>query len=195
ESTKFIWSNKNIVTRIDQIWVSSILKNKVTKAEIEEMETVTKSDHNMVLVQLKTDYFFGHSKEVSLGKKQPMRHVWNLSIAMHENWENYRASLWRQLQKQILKYFLSKNLEKIKKGLQKESKQVDKTWISIEKAIIRVAKSMPSNKLIRIPKKQLVPNKKHHIFKAYMNLDRLISEIKKSDIKMEPKDQDNQSSS
>ncbi|CAG8731613.1 20710_t:CDS:2, partial [Gigaspora margarita] len=40
KSTKFMWSNKNAATRIDQIWISSNLKDKVTKVEIEEMETV-----------------------------------------------------------------------------------------------------------------------------------------------------------
>ncbi|CAG8830693.1 30452_t:CDS:2, partial [Gigaspora margarita] len=91
--------------------------------------------------------FSEHSKEVSLGGKQFVRCVWNLSVA-------------------------TKNLEEIKKDLQEKSKQ----------AIIRATESMLLNKFIRTPKKQLVPNKEHHISKAYMNLDWLISEIKKSDI-------------
>ncbi|CAG8838106.1 14751_t:CDS:2, partial [Gigaspora margarita] len=120
------------------------LKDKITKAEIEEMKTIMGSDYNLVLVQLKTNSSFGQSKKVSLGEKQVARHVWNL--------------------------------KEIKKGLQEENKQLDKTWETIEKAIIRATESMLPNKLIRTPKKQSVPNKECHISKAYMNLDQFISE-------------------
>ncbi|CAG8742361.1 22145_t:CDS:2, partial [Gigaspora margarita] len=75
------------------VLISSNLKDIVTKAEIEKMETVTGNNHNLVLVQLRTNSFFRRTKEVSVVKKLAARHVWNLSKAMLENWENYRASL------------------------------------------------------------------------------------------------------
>ncbi|CAG8844006.1 613_t:CDS:2, partial [Gigaspora margarita] len=46
ESKKFTWSNGYIATRIDQIWISENLKDRIEKVEIEEIETITGSDHN-----------------------------------------------------------------------------------------------------------------------------------------------------
>ena len=61
------------------------------------------------------------------------------------------------------------------------NEQIDKIWDIIEKAIIRSGESSLPNKSVRTPKKQLVPNRKKHRFKAYMSLARLINKIRKAE--------------
>ena len=85
ESRKFTWSNGSTATWIDQIWVSEDLKDRVEKAEIEEMETITGSDHSLVLLQLRLGSSFSRIKECALEEKQTTRLIWNLDMASKEN--------------------------------------------------------------------------------------------------------------
>ena len=85
ESRKFTWSNGSTATRIDQIWVSEKLKNRVKKAEIEKIETITGSDYSLVLLQLRSGSSFSRMKECALERKQTTRLVWNLDMALKEN--------------------------------------------------------------------------------------------------------------
>ena len=102
-------------------------------------------------------------------------------MASKENWEEYKSSLWKRLHTQVPKFLCSQDAEEIKKGLIDGSKQIDKIWDIIEKAIIRSGESSLPNKSVRTPKKQLVPNRKKRRFKAYMSLGRLINEIRKAE--------------
>ncbi|CAG8492557.1 43313_t:CDS:2 [Gigaspora margarita] len=61
------------------------LKDMVEKAEIEEIETITGSDHSLVLLQLRTDSIFSQIKECSFEKNQTTRLIWNLDMATKEN--------------------------------------------------------------------------------------------------------------
>ncbi|CAG8857482.1 10752_t:CDS:2, partial [Gigaspora margarita] len=108
KSRKFTWSNRSTATQIDQICVSENLKDRIEKAEIEEMKTITGNDHSLVLLQLRLNSSFSRIKECALEEKQTTR---------LKNWEEYKSSLWKQLYTQVSKFLCSQDAEEIKKGL------------------------------------------------------------------------------
>ena len=48
----YIWLNGEAATRIDYIWVSDILASGLQKAEIEEAEDITESDHKIIRAEI-----------------------------------------------------------------------------------------------------------------------------------------------
>ena len=48
QGRKFTWKNSKTQTRIDQVWISKDLRLRLQKSDIEEMESVTESDHNLI---------------------------------------------------------------------------------------------------------------------------------------------------
>ena len=99
--------------------------------------------------------------------------------------ERIQVKSFEALYTQVPKFLCSQDAEEIKKGLSDGNEQIDKIWDIIEKAIIRSGESSLPNKSVKIPKKQLVPNRKKHRFKAYMSLGRLINEIRKAEHSMQ----------
>ena len=65
---------------------------RLNKADIQEMETVTGSDHNLPLIvwSLKQTNF---CKRDVLGTQTTERTVWKLDSAKQEDWENYQTLL------------------------------------------------------------------------------------------------------
>ncbi|CAG8671404.1 8608_t:CDS:2, partial [Paraglomus occultum] len=49
---KFTWSNKEAATRINYIWVSEELASGLQKAEIEEAEGITESNHEIIRAEI-----------------------------------------------------------------------------------------------------------------------------------------------
>ncbi|CAG8764025.1 46434_t:CDS:2, partial [Gigaspora margarita] len=132
------------------------LKDRVEKAEIKEIETITGSDHSLVLLQLRSGSSFSRMKEYALEGKQTTRLIWNLNMASKKNWEKYKSSLWKRLYTQVPKFLCSQDAEEIKKGLSDRNEQIDKIWDIIEKAIIRSEKSL-------LPKKNKIRKTDHGV--------------------------------
>jgi exonuclease III len=51
-SQEFTWSNGEAATRIDYIWISEELASGLQKAEIEDAEKITESDHKIVKTEI-----------------------------------------------------------------------------------------------------------------------------------------------
>ena len=51
---KFTWSNSLVQTRIDQIWISNKIKEGLKSSDIEEMDLITSSDHNLIWGEIST---------------------------------------------------------------------------------------------------------------------------------------------
>ncbi|CAG8674913.1 8498_t:CDS:1, partial [Paraglomus occultum] len=52
ELIRYSWLNSNVSTRIDYIWIIQDMKNHILNSNIEQMETITDSDHGLVWIQL-----------------------------------------------------------------------------------------------------------------------------------------------
>jgi len=51
-SQQYTWSNGEAATRIDYIWISDGLVSGLRKAEVEEVEEITESDHKIVIAEI-----------------------------------------------------------------------------------------------------------------------------------------------
>jgi hypothetical protein len=93
---KYTWSNSKTKTRIDHIWVSNRIKEGVQKSDIEEMDIVTGSDHNLIWGSISTAPFLGFENR-NLSKlnirNTPKRRIYLYQKASEEDWENYKSSL------------------------------------------------------------------------------------------------------
>jgi hypothetical protein len=85
-----------VQTRIDQIWVSRKVKEGLQRSDIEEMDLVTGSDHNLIWGDISTTSFLGYNssklRKTNL-KKTPRRKIYLYQNASVENWEDYRSTL------------------------------------------------------------------------------------------------------
>ncbi|CAG8726093.1 38053_t:CDS:2, partial [Gigaspora margarita] len=123
---KFTWSNSSTHTRIDHIMVSSSLQKKLLNAGIDEMETMTGSDHNLVIVEFK--------------------------VALENFGEEER--LWKYLQSKLPSCFLEqcRNLES--GDITVFENQIDTIWDIIEKAILDTAEKTLLSKVIKTSSKE-----------------------------------------
>src|SRR5205085_4507393 len=62
EAKKFSWSNSRSATRIDHIWVSESLSRTLRQSDIEEMDIVTQSNHNLVWAEVGLEEILGPQK-------------------------------------------------------------------------------------------------------------------------------------
>jgi exonuclease III len=108
---KYTWANSSVQTRIDQIWISSKVKEGLTESDIEEMSLVTGSDHNLVWGRINTASFISYdsrNRSKANIRNIPKRKIFLYKEASEENWEEYKNMLESSLFKDC-----DKNLEEI----------------------------------------------------------------------------------
>ncbi len=82
---EFTWSNGKDNTRIDQIWVSSILSYGLDDAIIEDMNLDTGSDHKLVVARLILDYMQIKDSLSQVKRKGEKRIIFEYDKATKEN--------------------------------------------------------------------------------------------------------------
>ena len=133
EAKKFSWSNSRSATRIDHIWVSESLSRTLRQSDIEEMDMVTQSDHNLVWAEVGLEEILGPQKAETGDSQKATRKVYLYEKATKENWEDYRTQL-----DHAVKSNYRKLLER-SKGKERIEREIDELWEVIEKAIGKAA--------------------------------------------------------
>ena len=82
---KFTQKNSKIQKRIDQVWISKDLRLGLQKSDIEEMESVTESDHNLIQVQIKLDLIIRLGIGYTAGHKSIEKKIFLYKDAIKEN--------------------------------------------------------------------------------------------------------------
>ena len=100
---EFTWSNGKDNTRIDQIWVSSILSYGLDDAIIEDMDLDTGSDHKLVVARLILDYMQIKDSLSQVKRKGEKRTIFEYDKATKENWDSYRSKLYLLLKRRVNK--------------------------------------------------------------------------------------------
>src|SRR5205814_2352317 len=144
EAKKFSWSNSRSTTRIDHIWVSESLSRALRQSDIEEMDMVTQSDHNLVWAEVGLEEILGPQKAETGDSWKATRKVYLYEKATKENWEDYRTQL-----DHVVKSNYRKLLER-SKGKERIERETDELWEVIERAIgIAAANNIPVVKIKR----------------------------------------------
>jgi exonuclease III len=143
---KYTWSNGTVKTRIDQIWVSTRIKEGLQKSDIEEMDLVTGSDHNLIWGEMRTfsflDYSIPNRSKANI-EKIPVRRIYLYEEASEENWENYKNSV-DNLLKENNKAYETEKADALRNLTRKEA-FINNEWDRILNAINRAAaKHIPS---------------------------------------------------
>ena len=91
-SQKYTWSNEEAATRIDYIWVSKGLASRLQKAEIEEVEEITESDHKIIVAEMWIKHLIAKNSEAKVKKKKQSRLVYLYDQAKTEDCESMLES-------------------------------------------------------------------------------------------------------
>jgi exonuclease III len=86
-SQEFTWSNGEAATRIDYIWISEELASGLQKAEIEDAEGITESDHKIVRTEIWIKHMTSGNSKAEIKRKRQSRTVYLYDQAKEENWE------------------------------------------------------------------------------------------------------------
>jgi len=81
----YTWSRNESKSRIDIIWISSDLFNGLKKAEIQEADCITGSDHKFVLAEIELSEFLNVNTAAHNRKKKYVRKVYEYGKAKKEN--------------------------------------------------------------------------------------------------------------
>jgi hypothetical protein len=94
-SQNYTWSNREAATRIDYIWVSEELALGLQRANIEETEGITESDHKIITAEIWIKHIIGRSSKAEIKRKGQSRTLYLYNQTKPENWENYAQELQR----------------------------------------------------------------------------------------------------
>ncbi|CAG8698184.1 25997_t:CDS:2 [Gigaspora margarita] len=89
----FTWTNSFSSTRIDQIWASNYLSSELLAADITEMDTLTGSDYNIVLVLLDLIPLTSNYNLIKIKKNQAKRTIFLYNDAKEDDWNSYHTDL------------------------------------------------------------------------------------------------------
>lgn len=129
---KYTWSNGKSASRIDYIWISEGLEGLLRQSDIEEMELVTQSDHNLVWVEINTRGLLRAPRVRTGDSRKATKKVYTYDKATKENWEDYRTQLDNIVSVEYGKY----QKERAKR---KETRSVDRLWDIVSKAVGKAA--------------------------------------------------------
>jgi hypothetical protein len=141
---QYTWSNGEAATRIDYIWISDGLVSGLQKAEIEEVEDITKSDHKIVIAEIWIKHMTATKSKAEIKKRRQSRTVYLYDQTKQEDWENYAQELKKRLEiKEVLK-----NIRKEEQNEKSKAERINNIWDIIEEAIITAAnKHIPKKKV------------------------------------------------
>ena len=100
----YTWSNQETATRIDYIWLSETLALGLQKANIEEAEDLTNSDHKIITAEIWIEHITANCSEAEIKRKDRTRTIYLYEEAKQEDWEDYARESQNQLEwKRVLK--------------------------------------------------------------------------------------------
>src|SRR6185436_9959982 len=109
---EYTWSNGEAATRIDYIWISEELASGLQKAEIEEAEEITKSDHKIIRAEIWIKHMMTKNNKAEIRRKRQSRTLYLYDQAKEEDWENYALELYKRLEvKETLKDIKRKRVD------------------------------------------------------------------------------------
>ena len=141
---QFTWSNGEAATRIDYIWISDGLVSGLQKAEVEEVEDITESDHKIITAEIWIKHIIAVKSKAEIKKKRQSRTIYLYDQAKLEDWENYAQELQKRLEtKEVLK-----DIHKKEQNEKRKAEKINNIWDIIEEAIITAAnKHIPKKKV------------------------------------------------
>jgi exonuclease III len=182
---KYTWANSLFQTRIDQIWVSSRIKEGLLESDIDEMSLVTNSDHNLVWAKINTAPFLGlNTKNTRKSKTAdiPRRKIFLYKNASEENWEGYKNTLDKLLSRSAQNEQEIDSVSTVSNTI--IEKFINEEWDRIVSSINRAAvKHIPSKNSSRSQeeKDKLVPRNSRYI--DVKSLKRIVKRIKNSTLR------------
>jgi len=75
-SQEFTWSNGEAATRIDYIWLSEGLASGLQKAEIEDAEGITESDHKIIKSEVWIKHITAKNSKAEVKRKRQSRTIY-----------------------------------------------------------------------------------------------------------------------
>ena len=175
---KFTWSNSTVATRIDQIWVSSNAIDVMQDAEIYNMSTVTGSDHDLTFAKFEWSRAISVNDQTGKAIPNTKQRVWKLEKATKENWDDYRDSLWKNLNNKALCALKQGVLVTDQESLSQLETNLNQMWLIIERAILKAGRNNLPSKVINFGKKPNHKKKKSRFFKAAVLLSKVVRETK-----------------
>ncbi|CAG8589878.1 2525_t:CDS:2 [Paraglomus occultum] len=122
ELIKYSWSNGNVSTRIDHIWTTLDMRSLILDSNIEQMETVTDSDHGIVWLQLDSTGILEKNKQRSKKGQKETRRLYQYHKATEEDWNNYSQELIaKAIQAAASKHIPSTKTQNSKSQIRKEA--------------------------------------------------------------------------
>jgi len=171
----YTWSNSETATRIDYIWISEELASGLQKADIEDIEEVTESDHKIVTAEIWIRHMIAESSKAKVKRKTQSRTIYLYDKAKEENWESYAQELQKRLE-------IKETLRNIRRGEQEEKGKIQKIneiWDVIEEAIITAAnKHIPKKKVFNTIANRRHSQKGQQQEKIIVELQRLVKHAK-----------------
>jgi hypothetical protein len=141
---RYTWSNSETATRIDYIWVSEGLVSGLQKAEIEDIEEITESDHKIVTAEIWIRHMTAKNSKAEVKRKGQSRTIYLYDKTKEEEWESYAQEIQKRLEiKETLR-----NIQKEEQEEKEKIRKINKIWDIIEEAIITAAnKHIPKKKI------------------------------------------------
>src|ERR1043165_5850740 len=172
---EYTWSNGEAATRIDYIWISEGLASGLQKAEIEEAEEVTESDHKIIRAEIWIKHMIAPNSKAEVRKRRQSRTLYLYDQAKEENWESYAQELQKRLEiKGTLKL-----IKEIRQCNKEETDRMNSIWNIIEEAIITAAsKHLPKKKIYNTVLNRRGSQKDQQQEKSIVKIQRLIKYAK-----------------
>jgi len=167
--------NSETATRIDYIWISEGLASGLQKADIEDIEEISESDHKIVTAEIWIRHMIAKSSKAEVKRKTQSRTIYLYDKAKEENWERYAQELQKRLE-------IKETLRNIRRGEQEEKEKIqkiNKIWDVIEEAIITAAnKHIPKKKVFNTIVNRRHSQKGQQQEKIIVELQRLVKHAK-----------------
>jgi len=81
----YTWSNCDAATRIDYIWLSEALASGLQKANIEEAEGLTDSDHKIITTEIWVGHIIANSSSANIRWKDQTKTIYLYKEAKQED--------------------------------------------------------------------------------------------------------------
>jgi exonuclease III/ribonuclease HI len=142
QEKKFTRVNEVVKSRIDYIWVSREFEQGLLTCEIVEADTITSSDHAIVVAKVITG-IMSYTRTLACNKRlKGKQWIFQLDKANEEDWEKYKSSLDKLLKRKL------ESKEKRKYIQDEVARDKDELWDIIATSIIRCARTaLPGKKV------------------------------------------------
>jgi len=171
----YTWSRNESKSRIDMIWISGDLFNGLKKAEIQEADCITGSDHEFVLAEIELSEFLKINTAARNRKKKYVRKVYEYGKARREDWESFRTDLQQTIEKKpSIKYLEGREASHDGKQL------INKVWDAISDSIIYAAnKNIPYKKISNTVASKSAKKLRSQLHQEVIEISKLVRILRK----------------